>query len=283
MKGIIQYRGPNGSKFTCGAIGFKNFLVVGADNCESMHIYEFNSKKPVNSYSGFHSDVTCVRFSYDENKVYAGTFGGTLFVYNYERGKITNTLRGHLTHCRWVIDQKQEISNYVISGAADTNVKVWDLRQKSAIATYKGHTKAISTLDISPDTKYIASGCTGGVVKIWDITAGKCSYSFDIRKISPNENCFVKSIKFNPADIWMAIACSDKIIRYYDAISYELINESMADVHPISNVDFNPDGDVVIGAYSDSIKVWNMEENKLVSLVSKTTRPGKIFPKNFLF
>lgn len=73
----------------------------------------------------------------------------------------------------------------------------------------------------------------------------------------------------------MAVACSDKVIRYYDAISYELINESLPDVHPLANVDFNPDGDVVIGAYSDSVKVWNMEERKMVSLTSKTARPGK--------
>mmetsp|Transcript_8115 Transcript_8115/g.7696 ORF Transcript_8115/g.7696 Transcript_8115/m.7696 type:complete len:120 (-) Transcript_8115:1227-1586(-) len=70
----------------------------------------------------------------------------------------------------------------------------------------------------------------------------------------------------------MAVASSDKVIRYYDAISYELINESIPDVHPLSTVDFNPDGDVVIGAYSDSLKVWNMEDRKLVSLVSKTAR-----------
>ncbi|CAI2381436.1 unnamed protein product [Moneuplotes crassus] len=237
-----------------------------------MHVYEFNSKKPLSSYTSFNSDVTCVKFSYDETRIFAGTYGGTLYAYNYERGKISNTFRGHLTHCRCVVSQKQDIFNYVISGAADTNVKVWDMRQKSAIATYKGHNKGIMAVDVSPDTKYIASGCSGGVVKIWDITAGKCSNSFDVKKISASENCFIKDIKFNPADVCMAVASSDKVIRYYDAISYELINESIPDVHPLSTVDFNPDGDVVIGAYSDSLKVWNMEDRKLVSLVSKTAR-----------
>ncbi len=65
------------------------------------------------------------------------------------------------------------MGNYIASGGADTNVKVWDLRQKTAIATYKGHDKAVSAIDISPDTQYISSGCVGGVIKIWDLTAGK--------------------------------------------------------------------------------------------------------------
>lgn len=64
-------------------------------------------------------------------------------MYNYERGKVTNTLRGHLTFCRCVVDQKEDMGNYVVSGASDTNVKVWDLRQKAAIATYKEHDKAV--------------------------------------------------------------------------------------------------------------------------------------------
>jgi WD40 repeat protein len=247
--------------------------VAGGDNWESMHVYEFNSNKPISSYSGFNSDVTWVRFSYDESKIYAGSFGGTLFVYNYERGRVWNTFRGHLTHWRWVVDQKSELANYIVSGAADTNIKVWDFRQKAAIATYKGHNKAISALDISPDTSFVASGWTGGKVKIWDLTAGKWSYTFDVGNMSQNENWFIKDIKFNPADCWMAVAWSDKVVRYYDASTYELINESSPDVHPIANIEFDPDGETVISSYSDSIKVWNLEQKKLVSIVSKTARP----------
>jgi len=71
----------------------------------------------------------------------------------------------------------------------------------------------------------------------------------------------------------MAIACSDKVIRYYDTSSYELINESSADVHPITNIEFDQEGESVVAAYSDSIKVWDLENRKMVSMVSKTARP----------
>jgi WD40 repeat protein len=248
-------------------------MIAGGDNCESMHIYDFNSNKPISSYTGFNSDVTCVNFSYDQSRVYAGSFGGTLFVYNYDRGKVANTLRGHLTHWRWAVGQKEDMGNYIASGGADTNVKVWDLRQKGAIATYKGHDKAVLSIDMSPDTQFIASGWVGGVIKIWDLTAGKWAYSLDVRSISSADNCFVKDIKFNPADWCMAVAWSDKVVRYYDTSSYELINESATDVHLLSHIDFDPEGEVVISAYSDSIKVWDLEERKLVSMVSKTARP----------
>ena len=93
MKGIIQYKGPNGSKFTWGSIASKNFLIAGGDNWDSMHVYNFSSAAPISSYTGFNSDVTWVRFSFDESKVFAGTFGGTLFLYNYDRNKIVNTIK----------------------------------------------------------------------------------------------------------------------------------------------------------------------------------------------
>jgi WD40 repeat protein len=44
-------------------------------------------------------------------------------------------------------------------------------------------------------------------------------------------------------------------------------------VHPINSIDFEPDGEIVLSAYSDSIKVWDLEQRKLVSMVSKTARP----------
>ena len=165
-----------------------------------------------------------------------------------------------MTHVRWVVDQKEDISNYVFSGASDTNVKVWDLRQKGATATYKGHDKAISAIDVSPDTGVIASGWTGGIVKMWDLQAGKWLYSFNVKSQSQVESWFIKDIKFNPADCWIAVAWSDKIIRYYDTSTFELINESLADVHPISNIDFDSNGEFVITAYSDTLK--NMGSRK---------------------
>ena len=146
------------------------------------------------------------------------------------------------------------------------------MRQKSAIATYKGHDKAIWSIDISPDTQVVASGCSGGLVKLWDLSAGKCIHTINVQKISSSDKLFIKDIKFNPADWCMAVAASDKIVRYYDTDSYELINQSHQDAHPIWNIDFEPDGEYVVTSYSDAIKVWDMENRKLKSYISKVAR-----------
>ena len=92
-------------------------------------MYSFNDASPLCFYNGFQSDITCLDFHYDEEKVFTGTFGGTIVVWNHDTQKLVTTLWGHLTHC-WCVNTGKTASNqeFIISGSADTNVKIWDLR-----------------------------------------------------------------------------------------------------------------------------------------------------------
>ena len=90
------------------------------------------------------------------------------------------------------------------------------MRQKGAIATYKGHMKGVSCVELSPDSRYTASGDHAGGVRIWDMTSGKCIKQFDLNKLSDFDNLHVTSLSFNPRDFCLAVAASDKIIRYFD-------------------------------------------------------------------
>lgn len=91
-------------------------------------------------------------------------------------------------------------------------MKIWDLRQKGAIATHKGHSKGVASVEISPDSRFAASGDHAGEVRVWDLTAGKVFKVFDLKKMSDFENPYVTSLAFNPKDFCLAVACNDKII-----------------------------------------------------------------------
>ena len=79
----------------------------------------------------------------------------------------------------------------------------------------------------------MASGDHSGEVKLWDLSSGKCMKSFDIKKLSDFENPYVTALSFNPNDFCLAASASDKIVRYFDLDSGELVNKSYSDVHPI--------------------------------------------------
>jgi katanin p80 WD40 repeat-containing subunit B1 len=63
-------------------------------------------------------------------------------------------MTGHLSSCT-KFKVKGEM---IVSGAVDTNIKMWDSRMKQCINTFKGHMDAITCLDISPDNRIVVSG-----------------------------------------------------------------------------------------------------------------------------
>ena len=118
----------------------------------------------VQSLSGHTSAVECVSFDSAEQTVIAGSSGGTLKMWDLEHGKVARTLTGHRCNCVSVqaragrahprreprrappsrpIAQWHPYGEFFASGSVDTNLKIWDIRKKSCIQTYRGHTKGV--------------------------------------------------------------------------------------------------------------------------------------------
>ncbi|GJU11045.1 katanin p80 WD40 repeat-containing subunit B1 homolog isoform X2 [Tanacetum coccineum] len=62
-----------------------------------------------------------------------------------------------------------KLSNYILldfhpfgeffaSGSLDTNLKIWDIRRKGCIHTYKGHTRGVNAIRFTPDGRSVVSG-----------------------------------------------------------------------------------------------------------------------------
>ena len=62
---------------------------------------------------------------------------------------------------------------FFASGSVDTNLKIWDIRRKTCIQTYKGHARGVRQIIFSPDGRWVLSGGDDGVVKLWDLTMGR--------------------------------------------------------------------------------------------------------------
>lgn len=72
---------------------------------------------------------------------------------------------GHRANCLSLAFTSTE-TNTLVSGSLDCNVKVWDLRRKEAIVTYKGHEKGVVKVAPSPDNKWVCSGSEDGAIKV---------------------------------------------------------------------------------------------------------------------
>ena len=111
--------------------------------------------------------------------------------------------------------EKSPNMNIVVSGAVDTNVKMWDLRTRSCINTFKAHSKEITCLDISPDSRQIVSGSRDGTVKFWDTCANKL-----LKSIKMPAAAHPVCLMFNPCDFCLAVGTSSKCVKYYELQEY---------------------------------------------------------------
>lgn len=71
---------------------------------------------------------------------------------------------GHISNCSAL--EFHPFGQYLASGSSDTNLKIWDIRKKGCIQTYKGHTRGISTVKFTPDGRWLVSGGLDNVVKV---------------------------------------------------------------------------------------------------------------------
>ena len=54
-------------------------------------------------------------------------------------------------------------------------MKIWDARASNtrAIFSFDQHTEAVKDCSISPDGRWVASGGSDGIVKVWELDTGK--------------------------------------------------------------------------------------------------------------
>jgi katanin p80 WD40 repeat-containing subunit B1 len=74
----------------------------------------------------------------------AGSASGTIKLWDLDQAKTIRTLVGHRSDCLAV--DFHPFGAFFASGSLDTNVKIWDIRRKACIQTYKDHTQAVNVL-----------------------------------------------------------------------------------------------------------------------------------------
>ena len=82
--------------------------------------------------TGHTTEISCLNFNKDENKVFSGSAGGTIYAWDLAGMRAASKLTGHLTTCLCVTPGRQATTDsYIVSGANDTQVKLWDTRTKA--------------------------------------------------------------------------------------------------------------------------------------------------------
>lgn len=90
------------------------------------------------------------------------------------------------------------------TGTGDSVIKIWDLKERTNVATFPGHSGPITALSFSENGYYLATAADDAVVKLWDLRKLK-----NFKNITLDERYEVKSLSFDQSGTYLAIAGTD--------------------------------------------------------------------------
>ena len=256
---------------TCVALGPRSHQVLASGGEDKRaNVWRLRPGDPgaqnVWSLGGNSSPISCLCFDDAENTLVSGAQGGSVRLYDLTEGRCARALNGHRNEV--LCCHTHPFGDFLASGGADEAVRVWDARKKSCIQTYKGHGGEVDSLKFSPDGRWIASASRrDGLVRLWDLTAGKLLRSFAASEKSGT--CRATKLEFSPFEFVLAAACSDRRARLFDLETWSELACTPPENANAKALCFSRSGKSVVCATDHGAKQWAWDAPKLRCLESE--------------
>ena len=117
-------------------------------------------------------------FSPMEHILFAGSYAGTVIAYDLNSQSVITTFKEHLAVIGAMAVGGSQL---LVTGSADTKVKLWDLRSKRSCFTIKNHAKPVTCVALgatwsdSNQPQFIASGSLDAYVNVSEIAMQRLS------------------------------------------------------------------------------------------------------------
>jgi WD40 repeat protein len=127
------------------------------------------------------------------------------------------------------------------------------------IKTLEGHRALINCVDMTPNGRFIVTGCSDSSIRLWDSKYGKCIREINIREYPITNICMTP-------DCSLALAAtSDKmgksVLQLWNLLSGNCLQILAGHTSKIVSLSITPDGTLAVSAGADkTIRVWNMKK-----------------------
>jgi WD40 repeat protein len=200
-----------------------------------------------------------VAFSPDGKTLAAGSWEGTVTLWDVNSGRERTTLKAHeevACSVAFSPDGKR-----LVTGGWDDAVKLWDLNSGKELLALKGDSR-IYSVAFSPDGKVLAGGTRDRMARLWDAETGK-----ELAALPHPMHVF--SVAFSPVDSTLATAAratdkSPNAVRIWDTVQgRELLALNGHKGGSALFVGFSPDGKCLASAGNDgTVKLWEVPSAK---------------------
>jgi Prp8 binding protein len=145
-----------------------------------------------------------------------------------------------------------EAGNELYSGGIDNDIRVWDLRKKAVAYTLLGHTDTVTSLQVSPDARFLLSHSHDNTVRKWDIQPfapqDRLLMTYDGASRGIERNLFKAS--WDPTGGKVIAGSGDNTVVVWDANNGKLLYKLPGHRGAVNDARFSP-RDEPIGMYME--------------------------------
>ena len=121
-----------------------------------------------------------------------------------------NAVRRLTEHSNWVLSVAvTPDGRYVVSGSADSTVRVWDWQNGKEVRRLTGHSNRVRSVAVTPDGRYVVSGSDDWTVRVWDWQNGQ-----EVQRLTGHRN-WVRSVAVTPDSRFVISGSDDRTVRVW--------------------------------------------------------------------
>lgn len=158
------------------------------------------------------------------------------------------TIVGHgglVSGVAWTPDKSLLVS----TGGQD--LILWDVKSGRPLKEFE-HPTLVSSLAVSPDAQFAATGCWDDVVRIFRLPSGEL-----VKELEGHKND-VMCLAFHPSGRELASGSRDQTVIVWDVAKGTVKQQLRKHLNTVSTVGYSPDGKhLVTGGLDQAIYVWN--------------------------
>ncbi|KAK0139812.1 Pre-mRNA-processing factor 19 [Merluccius polli] len=196
-------------------------LTGGAD--KNVVVFDKNEEQIVATLKGHTKKVTSVIYHPSQSVVFSASPDSTIRVWSVtggncvqvywafsdvQTGRVLTKVTDESAGCALTCAQFHPDGLIFGTGTADSQIKIWDLKERTNVANFPGHSGPVTSIAFSENGYYLATGAQDSSVKLWDLRKLK-----NFKTIALDNNYEVKSLVFDQSGTYLAVGGTD--IRVY--------------------------------------------------------------------
>jgi len=229
------------------AISLDGQYLISGGNDGSIKVWKLSTGERIRNFEDNHGSVYSIAITPDGKKLISGTQGGFTTLWNLDTGEKIRTIFKHSnTFVRCVAISSD--GNTIVS--ADANGIIQILPR----CGFKGHSRCINSVVITPDGECLISGSYDKRIKIWSLITGE-----EIDTLNSHVGS-VKSLAVSPSGDLLVSGGADKTIKLWDLNTRKEVHTITGHLNDVNDLVFSPDGQFLVSGSEDcTIKVWRIQ------------------------